>query len=111
MDLGCLAQVTALSMIGLFGRTAASTAEKFLERGLAHVIASDAHDPSYRHTRLAEAYAVVEAKFGEEAADSLFRDNPRCVVQGYAIAGGRQIYAAQRPRKWWSFWKSGSEID
>ncbi len=111
VDLGCLTQVTALSIIGIFGRTAASASEKFLSRGLAHVIASDAHDPSYRHTRLAEAYAVVQDKHGEEMAESLFQHNPRCVVEGFAVAGGRQIFESQKPRKWWNFWKTGSEIE
>ncbi len=111
VELGCLSQITALSIIGIFGRTAASTSEKFLGRGLAHIVASDAHDPNYRHTRLAEAYAVVRDKYGDETAESLFQNNPRCVVQGFAIAGGSQSFQVRRPRRWWSFWKSRAEAD
>jgi protein-tyrosine phosphatase len=107
VDLGCLSQVTGLSIVGVFGRMAAAASEKFFARGLVHVVASDAHDPSYRHTRLAEAFAVVRDRYGEDAAEILFRHNPRCVVEGFPVASGRQIFPEAGARKWWQFWKSG----
>jgi protein-tyrosine phosphatase len=111
VDLGCLSQVTAISILGVFGRMAAATSEKFFARGLVHTVASDAHDPTYRHTRLAEALAVVRDRYGEDAADMLFRHNPRCVVEGLPVVGGRQIFSEPARRKWWRFWKSGPDFE
>ena len=49
VELGCLVQVTALSISGGFGRTACAAVGRLLDQGLVHVVASDAHDPQYRH--------------------------------------------------------------
>ena len=68
VDLGCLAQVTALSIVGIFGRATASVSKRLFERGLVHIVASDAHDPEYRHTRMDAAYVMVRANYGEDAA-------------------------------------------
>ena len=67
VDLGCLVQVTALSISGGFGRTACAVVGRLLERGLVHVVASDAHDPQHRHARLDEACAIVRSRYGEDA--------------------------------------------
>ena len=110
VDLGCLAQVTSLSFTGIFGRGAASASVRLFERGLVHVIASDAHDPEYRHPRLDKARAAVSAAYGEDAAEILFTDNPRCIIEGLPVPGGRQSYF-ENSRSWWQFWKTKSDID
>jgi protein-tyrosine phosphatase len=66
VNLGCLVQVTALSVLGGFGKSAAATAHQLLSKGMVHVIASDAHDPVHRHPRLDEACAAVAAQYGNE---------------------------------------------
>jgi protein-tyrosine phosphatase len=110
VELGCLTQVTSLSLTGTFGRSAASSCWRFLERGLAHVVASDAHDPKHRHTRMDEAREAVRARHGEEAAEMLFTETPRCIIEGLPTPGGRQNFMATE-RRWWQFWKPAGEID
>lgn len=48
VDAGALTQVTASSFAGRFGRTVQRFAERLVDEGLVHVVASDAHDPVRR---------------------------------------------------------------
>ena len=82
---GCLTQITAQSLSGGFGRPAKAAAQELLQRGMAHFIASDAHDPKHRPPLLAEARETVEAAFGPETAARLFSENPRCCLQGMPV--------------------------
>jgi len=104
VDLGCLTQVTALSLVGGFGGSARTTSMKLLDRGLIHIVASDAHGPVCRHPRMDEAYRVVRSRCGEDLTEMLFTDNPRAVVEGRIVAGGR-ILAWQPEARWYQFWK------
>jgi protein-tyrosine phosphatase len=97
--LGCLTQVTALSITGTFGGPARAASTQLLDRGLAHVVASDAHNPKHRHTSLREAHAMVQSRYGEEAAELLFEANPRSIVEGLPVPGGKQPYG--RPPGLW----------
>jgi protein-tyrosine phosphatase len=93
--------VTALSVLGGFGKSAAAAAHQLLSKGMVHVIASDAHDPVHRHPRLDTAFAAVAARYGNDMADLLFTDNPRAMVQGRFVSSDR-IPPPER-RKWWQF--------
>lgn len=108
VEFGCLVQVTALSIIGGFGRKASSAAARLLQRGLVHVVASDAHDPEHRHTRLDEAYRVVRSRYGEEDADILFTHNPQAIIDGVQLAGGKQTRDGDARQRWWQFWRAAS---
>jgi protein-tyrosine phosphatase len=92
VELGCLTQLTAFSITGAFGGAAKTAAVQLLESGLAHVVASDAHNPKHRHTSLREAYAAVQSRCGHAAAELLFEANPRRIVEGLPVPGGRQPY-------------------
>ena len=105
VELGCLVQVTALSICGGFGRTARAAVGRLLERGLVHVVASDAHDPQHRHARLDEAYGMVRSRYGEEEADILFTHNPQAIIEGIRLAGGKQMLQETAPKLWWQFWR------
>ena len=105
VELGCLVQVTALAICGGFGKAASGAAGRLLERGLVHVVASDAHDAEHRHARLDEAYGIVRKRYGEEEAEILFTDNPRAIVEGIPLAGGRQMREGSSPKYWWQFWR------
>jgi protein-tyrosine phosphatase len=106
VELGCLVQVTALSISGGFGRTACGAAGRLLERGLVHVVASDAHDPEHRHARLDQAYGIVRSRYGEEEADILFTHNPQAIIEGVQLAGGKQIRQEAAGKPWWRFWRA-----
>jgi protein-tyrosine phosphatase len=102
VDLGCLVQVTALSVLGGFGKRALASANHFFSKGLVHVIASDAHDPVHRHPRLDEAFQAVSARYGREMAQTLFVDNPGRIVRGQFVSNERTV--SVQGKKWWQFW-------
>jgi protein-tyrosine phosphatase len=101
VDLGCLVQVTALSVLGGFGKKAGAAAHQLLSKGMVHVIASDAHDPVHRHPRLDEAFRAVSEQYGRDVADLLFQDNPGRIIRGQYVSNER--LPLSRKRKWWPF--------
>jgi protein-tyrosine phosphatase len=110
IDLGCLAQVTARSITGGFGGPSRSAAFRLLDRGLVHVVATDAHDPQCRPPTLSAAYQVVRVRFGEDVAELLFTDNPRDIIQRRPLPGGKLMLAGPHKRRWWQF-GLGSTVD
>jgi protein-tyrosine phosphatase len=105
VELGCLVQVTALSVTGGFGNSAGEACKKLLDRGLTHIVASDAHDPKHRSPNLDGARKKILAQYGEDAAEILFTENPGNIIQGLAVAGGKQLYL-EPPKRWWQFWRA-----
>jgi len=77
-----------------------------LEQGLVHVVASDAHDPEHRHARLDEAFGIVRSRYGEEEADILFTHNPKDIIEGVQLAGGKQLREEAAGKRWWQFWRA-----
>ncbi len=99
---GCLLQVTGASFLGRFGKQAKAFADLLLQRGLVHIVASDAHDTKYRPPSLKEAYAYVEKACGPSRAEALFINNPGAVLTGAPI---ETLYQeAPPPKKWYQFW-------
>src|SRR5206468_2332524 len=96
VELGCLVQVTALSVMGGFGKRASASAEHFFDEGLVHVIASDAHDPVHRHTRLDGAFETVSGRYGKEMAQMLFIDNPGKIIRGEFVTNDRAVAVPSR---------------
>jgi protein-tyrosine phosphatase len=101
VDLGCLVQVTALSVLGGFGKKAGAAAHKLLADGMVHVIASDAHDPVHRHPKLDEAFRAIGEQYGEAAAHLLFEENPGKIIRGHFVSNEK--FPVERRRKWWLF--------
>ena len=78
VDAGALVQVTAGSLAGRFGSTNRRTAEALVANGLAHLVASDAHDAGRRGWDLPAARAAV----GDPAlARWLVEEMPRAIVE------------------------------
>ena len=101
---GCCVQLTAASFTGGFGPVAQACAETLLTRGLAHVVASDAHDCRNRTPDLADAYARLADDHGEEFVRPLFVDNPTAMVAGEALLYEPMFSPPVRARKWYQFW-------
>ncbi len=101
---GCLLQVTALSVLGAFGRKPKSFADELLRHGLVHFIASDAHDPVKRTPDLSPAYHYVAEEYGEAMARALFVENPTAVLTGEPLPVPAP-HPDVRRRKWRLFWK------
>jgi protein-tyrosine phosphatase len=79
---GFYMQVTAMSLLGKFGKKALKIATRMLDNGLAHFVASDGHDIIGRPPRLDAAFQWVTERYGSELAELLFIDNPRAAVEG-----------------------------
>jgi protein-tyrosine phosphatase len=103
IDMGCLIQVTARSIMGGFGGASRSAALHLLDSGLVHIVATDAHDARYRHPALSAACQLVRRRSGEEVAELLFIDHPGCIIRGCALPEGKPMPARRTKRRWWQF--------
>ena len=106
---GCRVQVTALSLLGRFGRSAQESAEWLLDHDMIHFFASDAHNTSARGRPLLlhQAYTVVAERRGDDVARALFRDNPLAAFEGRPLPYSPDppdVEAAQPPPKRKRFW-------
>lgn len=66
LEMGCLAQLTAPSIIGIFGKSIQKTAHEMVEYNLVQMIASDAHGVNKRTFYLKEAYEMIEKIYGRD---------------------------------------------
>lgn len=77
---GVLVQITASSLVGMHGRTAKSTAETLLKRGMVHCIASDAHGLRMRKPAVAEGLRQVVRVIGQMETQQLIEGFPKMVI-------------------------------
>lgn len=71
LDMGALAQGTAPSIVGLFGRKIQKTAKTMIQLNMVQMIASDAHSLKKRNFYLKEAYHIIQKDYGNEKVKSL----------------------------------------
>ena len=98
--MGCLIQVTAMSITGGFGEDAMEFSHRLLENRLAHVIASDAHSADKRPPVLSPAVEAAAHIMGSESeANAMVLDRPRAILEGKQV----QVPEPGRPKKRWFF--------
>lgn len=85
IEVGATAQVTAMSLTGEFGPRAQRLVGEMIDRQLVHVLASDAHSPSWRPPGLSAARQLVTRVWGDGVARRLTEENPRAVLEAEAI--------------------------
>jgi protein-tyrosine phosphatase len=78
-------QVTAQSLLGVFGPRAFDFAKKLLDRGLVHFLASDAHNLVHRPPRLDQGFDWVARHYSPRLAQLLCVEHPRAVLAGEAL--------------------------
>jgi protein-tyrosine phosphatase len=78
---GVWMQITAGSLIGSFGRRARYWAERMLDEGFVHILASDAHNMNRRPQLLREGREAAAGRVGEEEADRLVLTRPSGIVR------------------------------
>ena len=88
ISLGATAQVTAMSVTGDFGRAPQQDVFRLLDAGLAHFVASDAHDVRRRPPGLQRAHQMIAVRWGEDLARRLTADNPRAVIENRPLPEG-----------------------
>lgn len=82
VEQGCLVQLTGASLVGDMGAGAKAAALELINRGLAGLIASDAHSADWRPPTLAAAAAEVARLAGDDAARVLTVDAPAALLSG-----------------------------
>ena len=75
-----LMQITAGSVMGRFGRRPRYWAERMLDEGLCHLLATDAHNTEQRAPRMAEARDVVAQRLGDDEAINLVLRRPQGIL-------------------------------
>ena len=81
---GNLMQLTAGSLTGRFGRKPRYWAERMLEDGLCHLLATDAHNTGPRAPCLSEARELAAQMLGQEEARNLVVTRPQGIVADIA---------------------------
>lgn len=84
VEAGCLAQLTAASVIGRFGGEAQRASHAMIERDWVTVVASDAHSLAHRPPLMREARDALSARYGEAYARRLTEEAPRIIFEGRA---------------------------
>jgi protein-tyrosine phosphatase len=85
VKLGCLVQITAMSLTGEFGPRAQAVSERYMKEGLVHLIATDAHDTEKRPPILSRALRRAEALVGADAARAMVFETPAAIVEGRGV--------------------------
>jgi len=81
-----LMQITAGSVMGRFGRGPCYWAERMLDEGLCHLLATDAHNTEQRAPRMAEARDVVARRLGDDEAINLVLGRPQGILNNLSPA-------------------------
>ncbi|WEV60770.1 tyrosine protein phosphatase [Streptococcaceae bacterium ESL0729] len=69
LDMGVLAQLTAPSYVGVFGKSIQKTAKLMVKHNMVQMVASDAHNLKHRNFYLKEAYQAIEKDFGKKKVE------------------------------------------
>lgn len=80
LAMGCLLQVTAGSITGLFGLDSQRTALHYIEQGKVTVIATDAHNLHKRQPSLLAARQVLSSLIDADEINQLILANPRQIM-------------------------------
>lgn len=81
---GAWMQLTAGSLTGRFGRRPQYWAERMLDEGLVHLLATDAHHPRRRPPLLAEGRDAVARRLGNAEAENMVSTRPQGIVDDIA---------------------------
>ena len=89
---GTVLQANKGSFFGMFGRRAAAAAHWALADGCLHLIASDAHSPYRRTTRMSDIFDFTADFAAEEIADFLLRQNPAYILANRPVYTVREKF-------------------
>jgi len=94
---GCIAQSNAGAVLGDQGLRATELTDRWLRRGLVHVIASDGHGLGRRRPELAAVAEHLERRYGSEMAHCCIESNPQAIVQDATP----EPPPVEPRRRWW----------
>ena len=85
VSLGCLAQLTAGSLTGGFGRRIARLSRELVKKGYIHLLASDAHNTRGRPPILSQAVSALSKLIGPEQARAMVTQTPERIIKGEPV--------------------------
>jgi len=92
---GALTQVTAASIVGMFGKKIQKFSLDLLEHNLTHFIASDAHNTNTRGFHMDKAYNQIKQIFGSGMVLD-FMENTERLVNGQSVVGDQPVRIKQK---------------
>ena len=107
---GCLMQVTASSLMGVFGRASQQLAEWMLRHGLVHFVATDAHGAKTRRPLMSRAFERVAELTDHATAVDLCCGNPAAVAEARDVPSGVRIVKSAKSNRLvsWFPWRKAS---
>lgn len=81
-----LLQVNKGSLLGEFGKGALLAADRMMRRGLADLVATDAHDAALRTVELEDLLDRMEFQYGSGSIERLLKENPARVLEGKLLS-------------------------
>lgn len=104
-EAGAWMQITAGSVTGRFGKRTQYWAERMLDDGIVHILATDAHNLKSRSPVLSEAVEAVAARLGRQAANDMVLTRPLAVLENASPASTPAAVGAPRPASRTGFFK------
>ncbi len=99
VDAGAYGQVTTHSLLGGFGRQIERVAWQLCQKGLIHVVSSDAHHIERRNFRLREAYEKVERELGISWR-VYFERNAEQLISGHPLENMPEVKVKETLKIW-----------
>jgi len=97
VKMGCLVQVTAMSVTGGFGDVTMDCAHRLIESRMAHIIASDAHNADTRPPELSlAAETAADILDDENAADDMVDAIPKALIQGRLVTPPEPVQPVEK---------------
>ncbi|MEB6040338.1 tyrosine-protein phosphatase [Enterococcus gallinarum] len=85
LEMGCLAQLTAPSYVGVFGKDIQKTAKTMVGHNLVQMVASDAHGVKKRTFYMKETYEQIAKDFGQKKVDAM-REVAKDLINGDPVS-------------------------
>ena len=82
LENGCLVQIDAASVVGVYGAGARHIAEKIIKLNIAQFVASDAHCAEDYQNWYLPAIKLVKRWAGEEYSRQVFYENAKKIIHG-----------------------------
>lgn len=81
LEVGCVALLDVMALVGRYGRASRRAAERMLDEGVYYAACSDAHRPSDVEL-VAQGIERLRTLVGNQEADELLADNPARILAG-----------------------------
>jgi protein-tyrosine phosphatase len=101
LENSCLAQITASSYVGTFGKRVEQFSRQLIAAGQCNVFASDAHDLPGRKYEMREAFSKLANEFGGELVDR-YQANARAIINGENVPLN-QLREVKKKKRFWLF--------